>query len=88
MGNALTNSIKKLINSGTSVVGIILAIIVVCAIAFGIDCFIVWIAMLLWNGCLAAVIPVSTVSFWQMYGLYLLSNILLKTRVNINKSEE
>jgi hypothetical protein len=88
MGNALTNSIKKLINSGTPVVGIILAIIVVCAIAFGIDCFIVWIAMLLWNNCLTAVIPVDTVNFWPMYGLYLLSNILFKTRLNINKTEE
>lgn len=88
MGNTLSNSIKKLLSSGASVVGIIFAIIIICAIAFGVDCFIVWIAMLLWNSCLAAVIPISTIGFWQMYGLYLLFNILFKTRVNVNKTEE
>jgi hypothetical protein len=90
MGNALSNTIKKLMNSGASVISIIFAVITICAIAFGLECLIVWFCMFLWNSCLVAAIPaISTVGFWQMYGLHLLFHVLFKTTVNtVGKTEE
>lgn len=35
-----------------------------------------WVVMLLWNGVLAEVVPVSTVTYWQALGLLVLSKIL------------
>ena len=62
------------------VIGVILGIALIFGIAFGLLSFAVWIAMLLWNGVLRDVFPViPEVTFWQMWGLYLLSNILLKS---------
>ena len=37
---------------------------------------ITWVVMLLWNGVLAEVVPVSTVTYWQALGLLVLSKIL------------
>ena len=69
-------------------IGVILGIILIFGIAFGILSFVVWIAMLLWNGALRDVFPaVPEVTFWQMWGLYLLSNILFKSSSSNNKSE-
>ena len=83
MGNGLAKSIKKICSSGDSWFAIIMAIIFICALAFGIDCLIVWFCMFLWNSCLVAAIPaVSAVGYWQMYGLYLLFHILFKATVN------
>lgn len=72
------------------VIGVILGIALVFGIAFGLLSFAVWIAWLLWNGVLRDVFPaVPEVTFWQMWGLYLLSNILFKSSSssNNNKSE-
>ena len=35
-----------------------------------------WVVMLLWNGVLAEVVQVSTVTYWQALGLLVLSKIL------------
>jgi Ca2+/H+ antiporter, TMEM165/GDT1 family len=35
-----------------------------------------WVVMLLWNGVLAEVVSVSTVTYWQALGLLVLSKIL------------
>ena len=44
-----------------------------------------WPVQLLWNGCLVgAVSGVHEVTFWQAFGLLILSNILFKT-VQSNK---
>lgn len=72
------------------VIGVILGIALVFGVAFGLLSFVVWIAMLLWNGVLRDVFPiVPEVTFWQMWGLWLLSNILFKSSgsSNNNKSE-
>lgn len=72
----------------SGVLGVILGIILVFGVAFGLLSFVVWIAMLLWNGALHNVFPaVPEVTFWQMWGLYLLSNILFKSSSSNNKSE-
>ena len=66
--------------SALIVVGILLGLV------FGVECLIVWIAMLLWNSCLVAAIPlVMPLSFWQMWGIYILCNVLFKT-VRTNKN--
>ena len=71
------------------VIGIILGIVLIFGIAFGLLSFVVWIAMLLWNGVLRDVFPVvPEVTFWQMWGLYLLSNILLKSSSSSNNKSE
>ena len=71
------------------VIGVILGVILVFGVAFGLLSFVVWIAMLLWNGALRDVFPaVPEVTFWQMWGLYLLSNILLKSSSSSNSKSE
>ena len=71
------------------VIGVILGIILVFGIAFGILSFAVWIAWLLWNGVLRDMFPViPEVTFWQMWGLYLLSNILLKSNSSSGGSKD
>ena len=67
------------------VIGVILGVILVFGIAFGLLSLVVWIAMLLWNGALRNVFSaVPEVTFWQMWGLYLLSNILFKSSISNN----
>ena len=70
------------------VIGVILGIALIFGVAFGLLSFVVWVAMLLWNGVLCDLFPiVPEVTFWQMWGLYLLSNILFKSRGSSNKSK-
>ena len=70
------------------IIGVILGIILVFGVAFGLLSLIVWIAMLLWNGALRGVFPaVPEVTFWQMWGLYLLSNILFESSGSNNKKD-
>ena len=72
------------------VIGVILGIALIFGVAFGLLSFVVWIAMLLWNEVLRDLFPiVPEVTFWQMWGLYLLSNILFKSSSSSsnNKSE-
>ena len=69
-------------------IGVVLGVILVLGIAFGILSLVVWIAWMLWNGVLRDVFPaVPEITFWQMWGLYLLSNILFKSSINNNKNE-
>jgi hypothetical protein len=64
---------------------VILAVIFVLALAFGIDCLIVWGCMALWNSCLVgAVLTVTEVGYWQMWGIYLLCTFLVKAKVTQN----
>ena len=70
-------------------VGVIIGIVLIFGLAFGILSFCVWIATLLWNGVLHDVFPVvPEISFWQMWGLYLLSNILFKSSGSSNNSKD
>ncbi len=45
-------------------------------LAIGGIALLTWVVMLLWNGVLAEVVPVSTVTYWQALGLLVLSKIL------------
>ncbi|MBL8966544.1 MAG: hypothetical protein JNG85_05990 [Spirochaetaceae bacterium] len=48
------------------------ALAVVLAFVFG------WVVMLLWNWLMPAIFKLPTISYWQGWGLVLLSHILLK----------
>ena len=95
MFNTIKTTLEKLKNSTEDVelgvlgtIGVILGVIMVFGVAFGLLSFVVWIAWLLWNGVLRDVFPaVPEVTFWQMWGLYLLSNILLKSSGSNNNSK-
>ena len=66
----------------------ILLFIVLLALVFCFDCLIVWACMALWNGCLLAAMPHITaeVSYWQMWGIYLLFGFLIRSsNINTNK---
>lgn len=71
------------------IIGVIIGLALIFGIAFGLISFVVWIAMLLWNGVLRDLFPVvPEVTFWQMWGLYLLSNILFKSSSSSNSKSE
>lgn len=75
------NSAKKACNESNLGVAILLCIILI-ALAFGLDCLIVWWAMTLWNGCLVGAIPLLLkVKYWQMWGIYLLFGFLFRARI-------
>lgn len=44
--------------------------------AIGCFALLAWVVMLLWNGVLTEVVPVSSVTYWQALGLLILSKIL------------
>ena len=70
---------KKCFETAGGVALGILLIALVFGLAFGIDCLIVWMCMALWNSCaVAAVSVLSPVSFWQMWGIYLLASFLIR----------
>jgi hypothetical protein len=68
--------------------GITLMVIIVFAIAFGLLCFEVWVAMSLWNMLLVPMFGAPVITFWPMWGIMLLCNILFKTHnFNTNKKD-
>ena len=76
----ITNSLHKMKEDGASIGVIIVVAIILFGIVIGLECGIVFIAMLLWNHCLIAAIPVITeVSYLQMWGIYVLFNIIIKS---------
>lgn len=84
------NTAKKANDAGGLAIAILVVLFLV-ALAFGIDCLIVWWAMVLWNGCLVAAVPALVeVSYWQMWGVYLLCGFLFRrtvTNTNTNSNE-
>ena len=85
MFNILAESVKetkKTHGFGTAMWALIILLGVIFALLSGI----VWVAMLLWNGVLIALFPtIGAITFWQMWGLYLLFDILLKPSVPSQK---
>ena len=74
---------KKCFETAGGVALGILLIAFIFGLAFGIDCLIVWLCMALWNSCaVAAVSVLSPVSFWQMWGIYMLALFLTKGSTN------
>ena len=64
----------------------IFALIILLGVIFALLSGIVWVAMLLWNGVLIALFPaIGAITFWQMWGLYLLFDILLKPSASSSK---
>lgn len=88
MFNAIMSSVKK----GNEIGGCLAAIIVfiiLLGMVFGCYCGLAAIAMLLWNGCLVAAIPIlCKVGFWQMFGIMILFNILFKHSTSSSTSNE
>lgn len=64
--------------------------LVLLILAFAFDCLFVWICMALWNGCLLAAMPYITaeVSYWQMWGIYLLFGFLIRSSGSVNTRKD
>lgn len=87
MVNTLINSTKEANEKG-GICAAILAFILLAGIVFGLLCGLVAIAMALWNGCLVALFPViPEIGFWQMWGIYLLCDILFKPAIPSNNKD-
>lgn len=82
------NTIKKATMESADKYGVaaaILIFLILCAVTFAVLCGVMAIAMALWNGVLIALFPVvPQIGYWQMWGLYLLFDILLKPSVSSN----
>ena len=87
MGNLLVKTTKEGYDAG-GIIAAILVCLLMTALIFGIMSGVVAIAMALWNGCLVALFPaISEITFWQMWGIYLLFDILLKPTIPSNNKE-
>jgi hypothetical protein len=87
MGSILVKTTKEGYDAGGVVAAIVVCIIMI-ALIFGIMSGVVAIAMALWNGCLVALFPaISEITFWQMWGIYLLFDILLKPSIPSSNKE-
>jgi sterol desaturase/sphingolipid hydroxylase (fatty acid hydroxylase superfamily) len=65
------------------VIGVIIGVIIVLALAFGLLCLEAWLAMLLWNWFVVGMLGFANLymaNIWQMWGVMLLCNILFKNR--------
>ena len=51
---------------------IIISFVLIVAITFGVMCFNSWLIMLLWNAVLTSVFGLTTITFWQTFGIYLI----------------
>ena len=48
----------------------------------------VWILQLLWNFCLVAIIPIAPISYWQMWGIYLICRLLFGSVAYVNRMDK
>lgn len=75
------NSMETFIK-GLGITVLIFVVIALFSFLFG------WFIMLLWNALLPAIFGITTITYWQGVGLYLLTNILFKsTSTNNNKNK-
>jgi uncharacterized membrane protein len=85
------NTIKKTVAESCDEYGIgtaILTFILLLGIVFGVLCGVIAIAMMLWNGVLITLFPmIPEVTFWQMWGLWLLFDILIKPSSSSNSDK-
>ena len=92
MFNAVFNGTKNVYEEKGCGLAIFMFIFLL-ALAFGIDCLIVWACMALWNACLVPVLAgtamaVGTIKFWPMYGIYLLFGFLFRHSSTTNNSDK
>lgn len=74
--------------TAAGVIGVIVGVILVLALAFGILCFEAWICMLLWNWFVVGMLGFANLymeNIWMMWGVMLLCSILFKSH-NYNNS--
>lgn len=84
MGNLIVKTTKEGYDNGGVGFAILVCILMI-ALVFGIMSGVVGIAMALWNGCLVALFPaIPHITFWQMWGIYLLLDILIKPSIPAN----
>ena len=84
MGSILVKTTKQGYDAGGVVVAILVCLLMI-ALIFGIMSGVVAIAMALWNGCLVVLFPaIPHIGFWQMWGIYLLIDILFKPSIPSN----
>ena len=87
MGSLLVKTTKEGYDTGGVAVAIVVCLFMI-ALIFGIVSGAVAIAMALWNGCLCNIFTsVREVTFWQMWGIYLLLDILVKPSIPSNKKD-
>ena len=87
MGNILVKTTKQGYDEGGVLAAIVVCLLMI-ALIFGIMSGVVAIAMALWNGCLVALFPViPEITFWQMWGIYLLFDILFKPTIPSSNKE-
>lgn len=87
MGNLLVKTTKQGYDEGGVIAAIVVCLLMI-ALIFGIMSGVVAIAMALWNGCLVALFPaISEITFWQMWGIYLLFDILIKPAIPSSNKE-
>ena len=88
MFNAIKNATVKSADE-YGLAAAILIFLILCAITFAVLCGVMAIAMALWNGMLIVLFPViPQIGYWQMWGLYLLFDILLKPSVSSSTSND
>lgn len=88
MGNLLVKTTKEGYDAGGIAVAIVVCVLMI-GLIFGIMSGVVAIAMALWNGCLVALFPaISEITFWQMWGIYLLLDILFKPAIPASNNKE
>ena len=71
----------------------IFMLIFLLALAFGVDCLIVWACMALWNACLVPLLAgtalaVGTIKFWPMFGIYLLFGFVFRHSSTTNSNSK
>lgn len=67
--------------TAVEVIGVIIGVIIVLALAFGLLCLEAWICMLLWNWFVVGMLGFSNLymeNIWMMWGVILLCDILFK----------
>ena len=86
MGNLLVKTTKQGYDEGGVISAIVVCLLMI-ALIFGIMSGVVAIAMALWNGCLVALFPaIPYITFWQMWGIYLLLDIHIKPAIPANNT--
>lgn len=86
MFNTIKNTTVKAVDE-YGLAAAILIFLILLAIMFAVLCGFMAIAMALWNSVLVALFPIiPQIGYWQMWGLYLLFDILFKPSVSSSTS--
>lgn len=69
-------------------IAIVVVVILIIAALFGFLMLEVWLLWLLWNGCIVAVFALPEVTYWQMFGIYLVARWLFGSVVYTTKKDD